>query len=137
MLVPVVEDPVVSAAFTDIFASAQDAEDIALPSATTVEGLEGWHHELWTRRRAAHIAEAGEIARFRRDSLEASHRARIAILEEQLRLVAEDRIRRMRLGQLARANADHHEALDALTAAERRADILPRRVAAGILRVEH
>jgi len=43
----------------------------------------------------------------------------------------------MRQGQLARANADHREALDNLAAAERRADILPRRVAAGILRVEH
>ncbi|KQN92155.1 hypothetical protein ASE90_05350 [Sphingomonas sp. Leaf67] len=137
MLVSVVEDPIVSAAFTDIFATAQDADDVGLPSVAVIEGLEGWHHELWTRRRAAHIAEAGEIARFRRDSLEASHNARIAILEEQLRLVSEDRIRRMRLGQLARARADHTEALDNLAAAERRADILPRRVAAGILRVEH
>lgn len=137
MLVSVVEDPIVSAAFTDIFATAQDASEVGLPGAAVIEGLEGWHHELWTRRRAAHIAEAGEIARFRRDSLEASHNARIAILEEQLRLVSEDRIRRMRLGQLARASADHREALDNLAAAERRADILPRRVAAGILRVEH
>lgn len=137
MLVSVVEDPIVSAAFTDIFATAQDANDVGLPGAAVIEGLEGWHHELWTRRRAAHIAEAGEIARFRRDSLEASHNARIGILEEQLRSVSEDRIRRMRLGQLARASADHREALDNLAAAERRADILPRRVAAGILRVEH
>ncbi|WP_374944326.1 DEAD/DEAH box helicase [Sphingomonas sp.] len=137
MLVSVVEDPIVSAAFTDIFATAQDASYVGLPGAAVIEGLEGWHHELWTRRRAAHIAEAGEIARFRRDSLEASHNARIAILEEQLRSVTEDRIRRMRLGQLARASADHREALDNLAAAERRADILPRRVAAGILRVEH
>ena len=137
MLVSVVEDQVVSAAFTDVFATAQDASEIGLPGAAVIEGLEGWHHELWTRRRAAHIAEAGEIALFRRDSLEASHTARIAILEEQLRLVSEDRIRRMRVGQLARASADHREALDNLAAAERRADILPRRVAAGILRVEH
>jgi len=137
MLVSVVEDPIVSAAFTDIFATAQDASEVGLPGAAVIEGLEGWHHELWTRRRVAHIAEAGEIARFRRDSLEASHNARISILEEQLRLVSEDRIRRMRLGQLARASADHREALDNLAAAERRADILPRRVAAGILRVEN
>lgn len=137
MLVPVVENAIVSAAFTDIFATAQDANDVGLPGTTMIEALEGWHHELWTRRRSAHIAEAGEIARFRRDSLEASNNARIAILEEQLRSVSEDRIRRMRLGQLARASADHREALDNLAAAERRADILPRRVAAGILRVEH
>lgn len=137
MLVPVVEDPAVVAAFMDIFTTAQDASDVAPPDATTIEGLEGWHHELWTRRRAAHISEAAELARFRRDSLEASHRARVAILEEQLGRASEERIRRMRTGQLARANADHQEALGSLAAAERRADILPRRVASGVLRVEH
>ena len=137
MLVPVVEDPAVGAAFMDIFTTAQDASEVAPPDGATVEGLEGWHHELWTRRRLAHIAEAAEIARFRRDSLEASHRARVAILEEQLGRTSEERIRRMRVGQLARANADHQEALRDLAAAELRADILPRRVASGMLRVEH
>ncbi len=137
MLVPVVEDPIVGAAFMDVFASASDASDVTPPTSITIEGLESWHHELWTRRRAAHVAEAAEIARFRRDSLEASHRARVAILEEQLAAASEDRIRRMRSGQLARANADRQEALEGLRAAERRADILPRRVASGMLRVEH
>ncbi|RXT17823.1 hypothetical protein B5P46_28690 [Rhizobium leguminosarum] len=137
MLVPVVEDGTIGAAFMGVFGVAQDASDVPAPSSTVLEGLDGWHHELWTRRRAAHVSDAAEIARFRRDSLEASHRARVAILEEQLARVAEDRIRRMRAGQLARANADHREALEQLSAAEHRADILPRRVAAGTLRVEH
>lgn len=137
MLVPVVEEATVGAAFMDIFATATDASDVAPPDSMAIEGLESWHHELWTRRRAAHVAEAAEIARFRRDSLEASHRARVAILGEQLASASEDRIRRMRIGQLARANADRQEALEGLAAAERRADILPRRVASGTLRVEH
>jgi superfamily II DNA or RNA helicase len=137
MLVPVVEDPTVAAAFMDVFTTAEDASDVAPPDPAAIEGLEGWHHELWTRRRAAHIAEAAEIARFRRDSLEASHRARVAILEEQLAGASEDRIRRMRAGQLARANADRQEALEGLASAEQRADILPRRVASGTLKVEH
>ena len=137
MLVPVVEDQALAAAFMGVFTAATDAADVAPPSAAALEGLEGWHHELWTRRRAAHVSQAGEVARFRRDSLEASHRARVAILEEQLSRIAEDRIRRMRVGQMARANADHREALERLATAERRADILPRRVAAGTLRVEH
>lgn len=137
MLVPVVEYPALAAAVMDIFAVAEDAPEVVPPGAAVVEGLDGLHHELWTHRRAAHIAEAADIARFRRDSLEASHRARIAILEEQLSRVSEDRIRRMRTGQLARANADHEEALAALASAERRADILPRRVAVGTIRVEH
>lgn len=137
MMVPVVEDELIGAAFMGVFARAEDSPDVPAPSTAALDGLDGWHHDLWLRRRAAHIAEASDIARFRRDSLEASHRARVAVLEEQLGRASEDRIRRMRLGQLARANADYSEALNHLSAAESRADILPRRVAAGTLRVEH
>ena len=101
-----------------------------------LEALDSWHHELWLARRAAHIADAAEIARFRRDSLNASHRARMAVLEEQLSLASEERIRRMRTAQIARAVADHNEALATLARDEARADILARRVAAGVIALE-
>jgi hypothetical protein len=136
MLVPVVADPEVARAFMDILAVARDVSDLAPPSPSTVEALDGWHHDLWAARRAEHVAEAAEIARFRCDSLEASYRARMAILEEQRGRANEERIRRMRAGQIDRAIADHREALARLARDEARADILPRRVAAGVIRVE-
>lgn len=136
MLVPVVADREVAHAFMDLLAAARDVSDLPRPSASTLEALDGWHHELWVSRRAEHVAEAAEIARFRRDSLEASYRARMAILEEQRSRASEDRIRRMRSGQIDRAITDHREALSKLARDEARADILPRRVAAGIIRVE-
>jgi hypothetical protein len=60
----------------------------------------------------------------------------MAILEEQRAQVGEERIRRMRVGQIDRARADHREALVRIAHDERRADILARRVAIGVLRVD-
>jgi superfamily II DNA or RNA helicase len=136
MLVPVVADQQVAHAMMDILASARDATSASMPSQSVLESLDSWHHELWEARRAAHIAETAEIARFRRDSLDASHRARMAILDEQLARATEERIRRMRSGQIARAIADHTEALGRLAKDEARADILARRVAAGVIEIE-
>jgi hypothetical protein len=135
ILVPVVADPEVAPAFMDLLLTARDSES-ALPSASMLDALDSWHHEQWLTRRAAHIAETAEIARFRRDSLNASHRARMTVLEEQLALASEERIRRMRTAQIARAAADHKEALASLARDEARADILARRVAAGVIKLE-
>lgn len=135
MLVPVVADPEVARAFMDVLAVARDVPDVPIPPPSTIEALDGWHHDLWATRRAEHVAEAAEIARFRRDSLEASFRARMTILDEQRGRANEERIRRMRAGQIDRAIADHREALAKLARDEARADILPRRVAAGVIRM--
>jgi ATP-dependent helicase HepA len=136
ILVPVVADPEVARAFMELLLSARDAESAFPPTASMLDALDGWHHELWLERRAAHIAAAAEIARFRRDSLNASHRARMTVLEEQLAQASEERIRRMRTGQIARAAADHSEALANLARDEARADILARRVAVGVIELE-
>jgi ATP-dependent helicase HepA len=136
VLVPVVADIEVARAFMDLLLSARDAESASPPTTSMLDALDSWHHELWLARRTAHIAETAEIARFRRDSLNASHRARMAVLEEQLARASEDRIRRMRTAQIARAGADHNEALAHLVRDEGRADILARRVAAGVIELE-
>ena len=135
MLVPVVTDADVARALMELLPEARDADHEPLAS-SALEALDSWHHELWTARCAAHVEATAEIAGFRRDSLGASHRARLTVLEEQLALATEDRIRRMRSAQIARAEADLAEALAALARDEARADILARRVAAGIIEVE-
>lgn len=136
MLVPVVADEALRAAFVDLLGDAVDAPGLEVPEAGRLDALDGWHQELWQERRARHVAEAAEIATFRRDSLEASYRARMATLDEQHERASEGRIRRMRAGQIDRARADHREALARISSDEGRADILQRRVAVGVLRVE-
>jgi hypothetical protein len=136
ILVPVVADPDVARAFMELLLSARDAESASRPTASMLEALDGWHHELWLKRRAEHVATVAEIARFRRDSLNASQRARVAVLEEQLAQASEERIRRMRAGQISRAAADYSEALGNLSRGEARADVLAKRVAAGVIELE-
>lgn len=135
MLVPVVADSEVATVLMDLLANASDAK-APLPSSPALDALDGWHHELWVSRRARHIATTAEIARFRRDSLSASHRARMAVLRDQLASASEDKIRRMRSAQIARAEAEHSEALESLARDEARADVLARRVAAGVIEVK-
>ncbi|WP_164939701.1 DEAD/DEAH box helicase [Bradyrhizobium zhanjiangense] len=136
LLVPVVAEPDVARSIMELLPTALDAVSASRPTTSMLEALDSWHHELWQAKRMTHIAETSEIARFRRDSLSASHRARMAVLEEQLALANEERIRRMRSAQISRALADFNEALAHLERDEVRADILARRVAAGIIEVE-
>ena len=136
MLVPVVADEDLGRSFMEVLAGAQDVAEAPPPDRAAVEALESWHHDLWVARRARHVEETAEIARFRRDSLDASHRARVAVLSEQLAAAGDERIRRMRQGQIARAATEHADALAALSRDEARADIVARRVATGILVLE-
>jgi ATP-dependent helicase HepA len=136
MLVPVVADEDVRRDFAEVLSTARDDHGAVLPAASVFDALDGWHHELWEERRARHVADTQELARFRRGSLEVSFRARMEILEEQRSRAGEDRIRRMRVGQIDRALADHREALLRIARDEARADVLARRVAVGLLRVE-
>jgi hypothetical protein len=135
LLVPVAADPEVAKRFMDLLATASAAK-IEMPDLHTFDALDGWHHEMWSERLARHVRETADIARFRRDSLAASHSARMDTLREQLSQSREGRIQRMRQGQIARAEADHQLALADLEQSEARADILLRRVAAGVLVLE-
>jgi ATP-dependent helicase HepA len=135
LLVPVSTDAEVARRFMDLLAKASTAT-VDLPDRHAFDALDGWHHEMWSERLGRHVRETADIARFRRDSLAASHSARMGTLREQLTQSREGRIQRMRQGQIARAEAEHGLALGELQQSEERADILARRVAAGVLIVE-
>ncbi len=47
--------------------------------------LDAQHYKLWSEARAKHCQRTMELAEYRRESLSTSHRARIALLEEQFR----------------------------------------------------
>ena len=49
------------------------------------EALDVQHYKLWSEARAKHRQRTQELAGYRRESLSTSHRARIALLEEQLK----------------------------------------------------
>jgi hypothetical protein len=64
-----------------------------------------------------------------------SHRARIALLEEQLSQATNEKIQKMRRSQIAAAEADYARRIQELDIALERADIVAGPVAYGVIHV--
>ena len=69
------------------------------------------------------------------ESRSTSHRARIALLEEQLEQADNEKIRRTRLSQIDRAQADYARRIQELDTAMEKADILAEPVAYGVKKI--
>lgn len=92
-------------------------------------------HRLWSSALATHRERTGQLANYRRESLNTSHKARLGLLNDQLSSVADERIRRMRLSQIQAAEDDYDRRLGELRQAETTADIIHSTVAFGILEI--
>ncbi|MEK7814072.1 MAG: helicase-related protein [Candidatus Desantisbacteria bacterium] len=97
--------------------------------------LDAEHYNLWSTARTKHQQQTQELAKYRRESLSTSHRARIALLEEQLKQAGNEKIQRMRQSQIATANADYTRHIQDLDIAVERADIITETVAYGIIKI--
>ncbi|MHB1310260.1 MAG: helicase-related protein [Limisphaerales bacterium] len=105
--------------------------------------VDGSLAQLDHRVHEAHDAALAELARdnsrlveLKLASLGACHRNRVARIQTELANATEDRIRRMKTGELARIDQDH-AAHCARIEARRRADIVRERVAFGVMEVVH
>jgi superfamily II DNA or RNA helicase len=108
--------------------------EVTSPISTVEEQeLEQAHYLLWTNARAGHIQEVTEVARSRMTSLETSHAARLAQLEEQRDTATDARIRRMRESQIETAMRDYERRTDDLNRAAQQGDIIAEAVAFGVL----
>jgi hypothetical protein len=97
--------------------------------------LDSQHQILWSEARAKHQQRTKELAEYRRQSLSTSHRARIALLEEQLKQANNEKIRVMRQSQITAAEADYARRIQDLDIAIERAEVIANPVAYGILQV--
>jgi len=100
------------------------------------DDLDAQHHQLWTKARMAHQRQIKELVEYRRESLATSHRARIALLDEQLTQSANEKIRKMRESQIFAAETDYARHLQALDIATERAEVTAESVAYGIIKIE-
>ena len=100
------------------------------------KALDGQHYSRWTEARARHQQRMQELIAFRKESLSTSHRARLALLEEQLEKAGDERLQRMRRSQIAAATADYARRTEQLDSAMERVDIIAKPVACGVLRIE-
>ena len=139
-LQPVSTDPSVTTRFFEHVASASDAPldgqpVVDLPDMTdaAAESIEAAHYALWYQAREDHREQTRQIAAFRRQSLTASHSARLATLKEQIASADNVRIIRMRQSQITTAESDFSRRLTDIADAETRADIISEKIAVGEL----
>jgi len=100
-----------------------------------LEGLDGQHYALWSEAKKNHIAENEKIAAYKKESLETSHRSRLAILEEKLDVATDEKIQRMRQSQIKTAQADYDFRLSELLASEKRAELNAQPISYGVVTI--
>jgi hypothetical protein len=98
--------------------------------------LETHHYRLWLDQRAAHIEQVTQTTQARLASLDTTHAARLALLEEQRDDASDARIRRMKESQIESARRDYERRADELRMAPGQADVIAEAVAFGVVMVE-
>ncbi|MBT9136327.1 MAG: RNA polymerase-associated protein RapA [Firmicutes bacterium] len=105
-LVAVASAPEVENALLGLLPHAVDAEGRALPGQDVFDALDQRHHGKWATAQAAHFEANRQLIEHRIQSLTVSYRARTQVVQDQIIRAGNDKIRIMRQGELARANAD-------------------------------
>ncbi len=100
------------------------------------DDLDDQHHTLWFEARTNHQRRTEELTEYRRESLATSHRARIALLEEQLTQTTNEKIQKMRESQIAAADTDYARHIQELDIAVERAEVTAGPIAYGVIQVD-
>jgi len=137
VLRPIASSEAVTAHLGRLLEKAVDATtDVQGGSGSPIwDELDAQHYKLWSEARSKHRQRTHELAEYRRESLSTSHRARLALLEEQLKQAINEKIQKMRQSQIASAEADYARRIQDLDIAMERADITAGPVAYGIIEV--
>ena len=133
-LVAVASDPKLDGAVLSLLETATDTSAGTSPDEGEIDRLDKRHHAEWRSARANHMEENGKLVQHRRQSLDTSHRARCRLLEDQIDGATNDRIRRMRESELARAEQDYERQVAELEGLAGSADIHATLVVAGMFR---
>ena len=110
VLKPIAPNPLVTEHLSGLLASAVDLPEAAMRDrldAQVWDTLDAQHYRVWDEARTRHRQQNKELAEYRRESLSTSHRARIALLEEQLSQATNKKIQKMRRSQIAAAETDY------------------------------
>ncbi|MDB4712358.1 helicase-related protein [Verrucomicrobiales bacterium] len=133
-LVAVVKDPGVEGNLLEILKSAEIA-NLQLPEQKAFDDLDARHHEKWSAAQANHVAANRELVEHRVQSLKISHQARQDAISDKIARAENDNIKRMRQGQLDRANLDFDRHMADLQRAAESSDIHASPILLGVIEV--
>lgn len=134
---PVCPDPAIAGRMLELLETSTPV-DTPVQDITTNEerALETIHYRLWLDLRAAHIEQVSQTTQARLASLDTTHTARLALLEEQRDAASDSRIRRMKESQLETAQRDYERRAKELRMVPEQADVIAEAVVFGVLMVE-
>ena len=134
-LVAITENPKLDDAVLSMLEVAVDVHNGTPSDTGATVRLDERHHGLWRAARANHMAENRDLVQHREQSLTVSHKARRKLLEDQIDSATNEKIRRMKEGELARANRDYRRRIEELQRLADSADIHTSMVVEGMLEV--
>lgn len=134
---PVCSSDALAARFHELIETAGELpiSEQDIPEAGILNALDKQHHKLWSDALEKHRKYTRELAEYRRESLSSSHKARIALLNEQLNKADNENLKRMRSSQINTANADYERRIREIDDAMQKADINAEPVAYGIIEI--
>lgn len=138
MLQPICNDQTITVRFLDVLQHAMPIQpgEVQLPDQSAFDRLDTYHHRLWKNAQADHKAYNIQLAQYRKESLQTSHRSQLSQLRSQLNQANEENIRRMRHAQITNAEADFQRRMKEIDKAAQRADIITQPVAFGVIVVK-
>ena len=132
-LVAVTADPKLDRTVLSMLEVAADAPTGNRRDTAATVRLDERHHGEWRAARANHMAQNRDLVQHREQSLTVSHKARCKLLEDQIDSATNEKIRRMKEGELARANHDYERRTEELQRLADSADIHATLVVEGVL----
>jgi len=138
VLYPVCDSPELRERIADLLPQGRSINTVEqdIPDQSVFDALDALHYALWHKARSDHQERTKRLAEHRRESLTASHNARVAMFREQLVQATDEKIRRMRQSQLDSANADYERRVQELEQAITQTDITAQPVAYGVIHVK-
>ena len=134
-LIAVSSNPSIEDSFIRLISAAADSLSDSVLGKEEIDALDIRHHGKWINAQADHMAENQELVNQQIQSLTISHNARRKLLEDRIKQASNDKIRRMKEGELARANVDFEQRLKELHQAAESGDIHAAPVVFGVLDV--
>jgi hypothetical protein len=121
-------------AILSLISHAKTVENVTLT--TEQEALlSSLHHLIWLDERAKHIEETQQLVSVKLESLQSTHRARMHLIQERMEAAEDDKIKRMRIGELNNKVSEYERIKDRLIAQGRGAELLTSLVVTGIIKV--
>lgn len=100
-----------------------------------IDQLEAEHYLLWKQALKDYQNLVSNQAKYKKSSLKASYKGRMALLNHNLLSANEEKIQRMRQSQIAAATYDYQQRIEALNMTSDRVDITTERIVIGTIEI--